>query len=215
MELQLALDFISIEDSIELLKEVGDSIDIVEIGTPFIVKDGMRAVREVRKAFPNLKILADLKIMDAGKEETACAVEAGADIVTVLGASNDTTIRVSAEAAHKAGKKIMVDMIDVPDVEARAAEIDKLGVDYICVHTAFDVQSTGLNPLEELQKVNRVVKNARSAVAGGIKLATIEGIAAEKPAILIVGRRHHRPGGQARNRSGNEENYESIRLRRK
>lgn len=78
VELQLALDFISIEDSIELLKEVGDSIDIVEIGTPFIVKDGMRAVREVRKAFPNLKILADLKIMDAGKEETACAVEAGA-----------------------------------------------------------------------------------------------------------------------------------------
>ena len=76
MELQLALDFISIEDSIELLKEVGDSIDIVEIGTPFIVKDGMRAVREVRRAFPDLKILADLKIMDAGKEETACAVEA-------------------------------------------------------------------------------------------------------------------------------------------
>ena len=166
---------------------MGDSIDIVEIGTPFIVKDGMRAVREVRRAFPDLKILADLKIMDAGKEETACAVEAGADIVTVLGASNDTTIRVSAEAAHKAGKKIMVDMIDVPDVEARAAAIDQLGVDYICVHTAFDVQSTGLNPLEELQKVNRVIKNARSAVAGGIKLATIEGIAAEKPAILIVG----------------------------
>ena len=81
----------------------------------------------------------------------------------------------------------MVDMIDVPDVEARAAAIDQLGVDYICVHTAFDVQSTGLNPLEELQKVNRVIKNARSAVAGGIKLATIEGIAAEKPAILIVG----------------------------
>ena len=102
MELQLALDFISIEDSIELLKEVGDSIDIVEIGTPFIVKDGMRAVREVRRAFPDLKILADLKIMDAGKEETACAVEAGADIVTVLGASNDTTIRVSAEAARPA-----------------------------------------------------------------------------------------------------------------
>ena len=74
VELQLALDFISIEDSIELLKEVGDSIDIVEIGTPFIVKDGMRAVREVRKAFPNLKILADLKIMDAGKEETACGL---------------------------------------------------------------------------------------------------------------------------------------------
>ena len=103
------------------------------------------------------------------------------------GSCRRATIRVSAEAAHKAGKKIMVDMIDVPDVEARAAEIDKLGVDYICVHTAFDVQSTGLNPLEELQKVNRVVKNARSAVAGGIKLATIEGIAAEKPAILIVG----------------------------
>ena len=57
-------------------------------------------------------------------------MEAGADIVTVLGASNDTTIRVSAEAAHKAGKKIMVDMIDVPDVEAPPPSISSAWITY-------------------------------------------------------------------------------------
>ena len=57
---QLALDFISIEDSIELLKG-GRQHDIIEIGTPFIVKDGMRAAREVRAPSPSLVNTADLK----------------------------------------------------------------------------------------------------------------------------------------------------------
>ncbi|MEM1486379.1 3-hexulose-6-phosphate synthase [Oscillospiraceae bacterium PP1C4] len=187
MELQLALDFITIDGAKKLLKEIGNGIDIVEIGTPFIVKDGVKAISEIKREFPDLKILADLKIMDAGEYETKAAIEAGADIVTVLGASNDATIRASVVEAKKFNKSIMVDMIDVLDIEKRAKEIDELGVDYICVHTAFDVQSTGKNPLEELLKVKRVVKKTGIAVAGGIKLDTIGEIVKAGPDIVIVG----------------------------
>jgi len=187
MELLMALDFITLPGAKALLKEVGDSIDIVEIGTPFIVQEGIKAVKEIRKEFPGLKIMADLKIMDAGEYEAKMAFEAGADIVTVLGVSDNATIKAAVEQGKKFNKSIMIDMIGVEDIEKRTAEIDKLGVDYICVHTAFDIQSTGKNPLDELQIVKSVVKNAKPAVAGGVKLSTIQDVVKENPAIVIVG----------------------------
>jgi 3-hexulose-6-phosphate synthase len=187
MELLLALDFVTISEAKEILRETGDIIDIVEIGTPFIVQDGVRAIQEIHSEFPALKIMADLKIMDAGGHETDTAVKAGADIVTVLGAADDATIKASVAAAHKYNKSILVDMINVPDITRRAAEIDTLGVDYICVHTAFDIQGTGKNPLEELHAAGRAVKKAKMAVAGGIKEETLPEIVKAGPAIVIVG----------------------------
>ena len=161
-------------------------MDIAEIGTPFIIQDGVRAVSEIKKSFPRLEVLADLKIMDAGEHESAQGFAAGADYVTVLGASDNATILGTVASARKYGKAVMVNMIGVADLEKRALEIEALGVDYLCVHTAFDVQSTN-NPLEELQRLKSAVKKAKTAVAGGIKLSTVDAIAALHPDILIVG----------------------------
>ena len=125
--------------------------------------------------------------MDAGELEAETAFRAGADIVTVLGASNDETILGAVKAAKKYNGKIMIDMIAVKDLETRTKEVDAMGVDYICVHTAFDVQQTGKNPLDELMIVNRVIQHAKSAVAGGVKLATVDTIAEQNPEVVVVG----------------------------
>ncbi len=87
MMLQLALDTVGLKDAKHLLHEVRDVVDIVEIGTPLIIKEGVGAVRKIKNIFPFLKILADLKIADGGYYESQLAFEAGADIVTVLGNS--------------------------------------------------------------------------------------------------------------------------------
>lgn len=187
MKLQLALDLVNIPDAIQLVKEVEAYIDIVEIGTPIVINEGLHAVKAIKDAYPNLQVLADLKIMDAGGYEVMKASEAGADIITVLGASNDATIKGAVEEARKHGKSILVDMINVTDLEKRAVEIDALGVDYICVHTGYDLQATGQSPFEELRTVKRVVKNAKTAVAGGIKLDTLPEVIAAQPDLVIVG----------------------------
>lgn len=187
MELQLALDLVDIPEGIRLVKEVEDHIDIVEIGTPVVINEGLRAVKEMKQAFPHLKVLADLKIMDAAGYEVMKASEAGADIVTVLGAAEDMTIKGAVEEAKKQGRKILVDMIGVKDIETRARELDALGVDYICVHTGYDLQAVGKNSFEDLQTIKRVVKNAKTAVAGGIKLDALPGVIEAKPDLIIVG----------------------------
>lgn len=186
MKLQLALDFVTNEQALALVAELKDVVDVFEIGTPLVVREGMALVRQVKCAHPQIVLLADLKIMDAGAHETRIALDAGADIVTVLGAADDATIAASVAEAHKAGKEILVDMIGVADA-SRVRRIDGLGADYICTHTAFDIQATGKNPLEELQAVKKIVRQAKIAVAGGIRLATIGAIAAEAPDLIIVG----------------------------
>lgn len=187
MKLQAALDTLSLEECVRLLSETRGSIDIAEVGTPFVIEEGMRPVRVFKEKFPEIEVLADVKIMDAGEYEADKCFEAGADICTVLGVSNNATIEGVVRSAKRHGKKVMADMIEVPDLAARAKEIDAMGVDYICVHTAFDVQKTGKDPLDELRILNRVIKNAKAAVAGGVKLATIDPIAAEGAEIIVVG----------------------------
>ncbi|WP_404457677.1 3-hexulose-6-phosphate synthase [Oceanobacillus kapialis] len=187
MKLQLALDLVNIPEAIELVAEVQESIDIVEIGTPIINKFGHEAVRQVKEAYPDLTVLADVKIMDAAAYEVEQASNAGADIITILGAAEDSSIRGAVEAAKEAGKEILVDMIAVKDIKTRAKELDTLGADYICVHTGYDLQAEGKDSFEDLRTIKGVVKNAKTAIAGGIKVETLPQVIEAQPDLVIVG----------------------------
>ncbi|MEW8996187.1 3-hexulose-6-phosphate synthase [Clostridium sp.] len=187
MKLQLALDLVDIQGAIEVVKEVGEYIDVVEIGTPVVINEGLRAVKEVKAAFPNLTVLADLKIMDAAGYEVSQAAAAGADIITILATAEDESIKGAVAEAKKQGKEILVDMIAVKDLATRAKEVDEFGVDYICVHTGYDLQAVGKNSFEDLSTIKGVVKNAKTAIAGGIKLETLPDAIKQNPDLIIVG----------------------------
>jgi 3-hexulose-6-phosphate synthase len=187
MKLQLALDLVNIPEAKEVVKEVEEYIDIVEIGTPVVINEGLKAVKEIKEAFPSLSVLADLKIMDAAGYEVMKASEAGADIVTILGVAEDASIQGAVEEAKKQGKELLVDMIGVKDIEKRAKELDQFGADYICVHTGYDLQAEGKNSFEDLHTIKSVVKNAKTAIAGGIKLETLPEVIKENPDLIIVG----------------------------
>jgi 3-hexulose-6-phosphate synthase len=102
MFVQLALDFIEMENAVGLVRRVSGLVDIVEVGTPVILRDGVGAVRRLHEAFPGLRILADLKIADGGTFESSLAFHAGASIVTVLATAADETVQDAVRAG--AGK---------------------------------------------------------------------------------------------------------------
>ena len=52
-------------------------------------------------------------------------------------------------------------MIGIKDIESRAAELDELGVDYICVHTGYDLQAIGQNSFADLMTIKNVVKTLK------------------------------------------------------
>lgn len=187
MKLQIAIDLNGTKELLLLVEKVKDVVDIVEVGTPIIMLEGMKPITELRKKFPEKTILADTKIVDGAALETKYAIDAGADIITVLAVAEDQTIIDCIETAHEYGKKVLVDLISVRDVEKRAREVDKMGADYISVHTAADVQSSTKNPLNDLIKIKKVVKNAAVSCAGGINEETIDQIIDLDPDVVIIG----------------------------
>ena len=187
MELQLALDLVNTEEAIKLVEEVKDYIDIVEIGTPVVKIEGLQAVKAMKEAFPQLQVLADMKTMDAAGYEVLKAAENGADIVTILAVAEDESIKGAVAEAKKQGKKILIDLIAVKDIAKRAQEVDAMGVDYICVHTGYDLQAKGQNSFKDLETIKSVVKNAKTAIAGGIKLETLPEVLKSNPDLVIVG----------------------------
>ncbi|MDO4323796.1 MAG: 3-hexulose-6-phosphate synthase [Lachnospiraceae bacterium] len=187
MKLQLALDTFGLEEALNLAEKVKNYVDIIEIGTPFILENGMEAVRCFRKKFPDKRILADTKIMDAGKLEAAAAFEAGADYITVLAVTDRATIEECLETAEKFGKKVVADMICVDNIPKKTEELEAAGVDGIAVHTGVDQQKRGRTPLDDLKIVKENCKRTSIFVAGGITLATLPEYAALSPDVLIVG----------------------------
>jgi len=188
MKFQLALDAFELDEAVKIAKDLGDLIQVLEIGTPLVLKEGRNAIRELRKHFPSHDILADYKMMDAGDVEAHIAFEAGASIVTVCGAANLATINNALRQARADGGKVMIDMIEVQNLRERLSQLDGLGADYIQIHTAFDGRGDK-SPLQELAVAKSVLKNTPIAVAGGVGLHNIEAIAAMEPVLVVLGSR--------------------------
>ena len=187
MKLQLALDDITLEEAMELVANVRDYVDIIEVGTPMVMEYGMAPVRELKKRFPDKKVLADLKIMDAGKYESEIAFKAGADYITVLGVTDDGTIEECVEAARAHRGLVVADMICVKDAEERIRRLEELGIDILSVHTGVDQQAAGRTPLDDLKVMRRAVTAAEISVAGGISAETLPAYLEYSPEIVIVG----------------------------
>lgn len=162
-------------------------VDIVEVGTPLMMRYGLGVIGELKSRFPSLTVLCDTKIMDAAAYEAALAFDAGADWVTVLAVTDDASIRGCVDEAHRRGRRVMADMICAPDLGTRARVLETMGVNCVAVHTGVDQQAAGRTPLDDLRTLATVVQTAAVAVAGGITEASLAGYLALHPDIVIVG----------------------------
>lgn len=185
--LQVALDFLDLTRALKIAQAAAaGGADWLEAGTPLIKSEGLESVRQLRQRFPHHKIVADMKIMDTGRIEAESAFKAGANVVCVLGAADDATIRECAEAAVNYGGEVMVDMIGRVSPLKRAREVQKLGVNYLGTHTSIDEQMRGGDPFEVLRHLSRSV-DLPLAVAGGINSETAAKALEAGASIIMVG----------------------------
>ena len=185
-ELQLAFDG-ELNQAVAILEQAHSFIDIAEVGTPLVFREGMAAVHCLRAAYPQLRLVADLKIMDAGEAEANIAFSAGADVVTVMAVASDATIQGAVKSAHEGGKQVMVDMMQVDDSAQRACQLLDLGCDLLCLHTAHDLQAAQGSPFAQLAQLREALPDVQLAIAGGVKLPTLEQILPLAPQVIIVG----------------------------
>jgi orotidine-5'-phosphate decarboxylase len=93
-------------------------VDWLEAGTPLLLAEGLRAVEQLRRRFPDHPIVADLKTMDGGYLETEMMAKAGANLVVVMGRAHEATIRRVVDAGRHFGVKVklnpMREMLEGP-----------------------------------------------------------------------------------------------------
>lgn len=186
-QLQLALDFANLAQALRVAHEAWEGgVRRLEAGTPLIKSEGLDAVRKLRAEFPEATIVADMKVMDAGRAEVEMAAKAGADVVAVLGAASDATIAECIEAAKRYDAQIMVDLIEVAHPAERAKRAQELGAAIVGVHCPIDVQMRGGDPMCALREVAAAV-DIPIAVAGGLNSETAPQVIAAGASIAIIG----------------------------
>ncbi len=185
--LQVALDFLNLKRALKVAEAaVLGGADWLEAGTPLIKSEGLDSVRELRRRYPHHTIVADMKIMDVGRIEAESAFKAGADVVCVLGAADDSVIKECVEAARNYGGKVMVDLIGISSPLRRVKEVVRLGIDYLGMHTSIDEQMRGEDPFKELREISAAV-DIPIAVAGGINSETAAEALNAGATVIIVG----------------------------
>ena len=58
--LQVALDLFSTEEALKVLDQVGQYVDIIELGTPLMIAEGARVVKTVKEKYPDKIVFADI-----------------------------------------------------------------------------------------------------------------------------------------------------------
>lgn len=142
---------------------------LIEAGTPFIKREGMRGVRALRKMWPG-HIVADMKVVDGAAGEVQMARNAGADAVTALGNSPSETLDLFIANCEKQGVISMIDLLGTDDPLDVMRPINH-PPDVAVLHKGRDEENTR-GKVIQYRHVNRIRSkyDVNISAAGGVDL---------------------------------------------
>lgn len=185
MQLQVALDRLSLEEALHLAQCVQPYADWIEVGTSLIKEFGMESVRRMRQDLPQAKILADIKTNDNALYEFELCYAAGADAATVMGTMPDATIATCVSIAQQQGKQVMIDLL-ATSLE-RQRELLKYRDAIFALHVSKDVQEAGSKDAAAMTaRIPGWAGEYKTAIAGGIGLDDIPALGDRLPQVIVI-----------------------------
>ncbi|MFS0637387.1 3-hexulose-6-phosphate synthase [Mesobacillus foraminis] len=185
MKIQLALDRMTIPEAVGMAGKVAQSVDWIEVGTSLIKEFGVDSVKEMKRAFPDKVIVADIKTIDNARYEFELCFEAGADVATVMGVSPLVTIDACMEVAGRYGRMVMIDLLNSSEEQQR--ELLKYKDAIFCEHVSKDQQEE-MGAKNQGRGCSTFSGERMVAVAGGITLSSLVQLQRTlKPEVVIVG----------------------------
>ena len=171
---QISLDLTNIDEALDTAAlAIRAGVDWLEAGTPLILAEGLHGVRALRKAFPGVPIVADLKTMDGGYLEAEMMAKAGATHVVVMARAHAETVKCVVKAGADFGVGVMGDNMICEDMVVGAKWLEDLGCDYVIHHVGYDerrgIAAAGHrmpSPLDQLRQVVAAVTIPVQAVGG-------------------------------------------------
>ena len=185
---QISLDLPNLDEALpmaEIALQAG--VDWLEVGTPLILGEGLRAVSTLRARYPEVPIVADLKTMDGGYLEAEMMAKAGATFVVVMAVSHPATVAEVVRAGSEFSLGVMGDVLAAPDRVAAARALEAAGVDVVIAHLGYDERHRqGGSPLDFLGDIVHAVTVPVQAV-GGLQLDELPALPALGAPLVVVG----------------------------
>ncbi|MFX1338041.1 MAG: bifunctional 5,6,7,8-tetrahydromethanopterin hydro-lyase/3-hexulose-6-phosphate synthase [Promethearchaeota archaeon] len=202
--IQVALDHPELSHHIKVVKQLPKSDRIIlEIGTPFLKKYGVEAIKEIRELTPEKFIVADLKTLDVGKLEVDFAFDATADAAVASGLASTSSIDKFLLEARRMGIYGFVDTMELDDPIEKLSKLKQIP-DVVILHRAIDAETaaSGTDDAQKqawqnIPKIKGLYKDKKLAsgrdrvlvaVAGGIDHRSARYALEMGADILIVGR---------------------------
>ncbi|MFC3419099.1 3-hexulose-6-phosphate synthase [Salinicoccus hispanicus] len=182
MKLQIALDRLGYDECFEITSEVHEHVDIIEVGTGVIKEYGLGIVRDLKTKYPDISILADVKICDAGKSESEKSFEYLSDLITVMALADINTVRNCQEVADRFGKTLVVDLLNIKDFSL-LDHLKEAGVRAVSLHVGKDQREADMKPAYDKLKEY----DFDLFVAGGINEDNLKEYLKFEPDVVIVG----------------------------
>src|SRR5216110_593575 len=113
--IQIALDYATIEEAIAMAK-----------------------IGKLKRAYPDFPVLADYKTMDSGGKNVMRTQQQGGQVMTVCGHAPDETVQAAVAASKQTEVWVVVDLIGVKNVGARARQCEQWGVNMVYLHYGAD-----------------------------------------------------------------------------
>lgn len=185
---QLALDILDLDRAIEIATQVNEHVDYIEAGTPLIKNNGRAAIKQLKEAFPDKTVIADMKTIDTGTRDCKIAFEAGADGIIVQAVAPYETVLTVAEIAKQNNKILMLDALGLKDIEALNRLVSTVEPDYTVIHIGIDEQPThDLSMLFDMAAVAKKHSNLSSlSLAGGIGSGLLSSIGSIPENVKII-----------------------------
>lgn len=162
---------------------------LVEAGTPFVKREGLRGIRGIRQLWQG-RIVADLKTVDGALGEVALAAQAGANAVTAMGNAPTETLDLFVAACARLRLISMVDMLGVDDPLTVLRPLSQ-PPDVVVIHRGRDEESSR-DKVIQYRHVNRIrskfdvlisaaggvdLREARSAIFNGANIVVVNLVA--------------------------------------
>lgn len=178
MKLQVAIDRVDLKYAVEVANQLDPIVDIIEFGTSLVKDYGLLAIQKSGLKLNHAQLLIDLKTIDEGPYEFQKGYEAGADILTVMGASAVDTIEKVYAIAEERGKDMLIDLMEID--QDKREKISEFSNAIYGIHHAMDAKN-GFDAVETVNNFHRMFPNVdRISVAGGINLEVAEKLAQQK-----------------------------------
>lgn len=188
--LQIALDQTSVEHAKKIIAQLPRSDRLIlEVGTPLIKSESVKAISALREVVPSMFLIADLKTMDVGQVEVDLAFDETADAVAVAGQAPVEVIDKFIYEARRLSIYSIVDTINVAD-PVKLLKSLKESPDIVELHRGIDEEGTKKLRWDLIPKIKSAFKDRKIlvSIAGGIEPKNAHEALKVGADIIVVGR---------------------------